>query len=181
MKVEAIGYGAGARDGARRPNVLRVLVGQSDAAENVDKVEVLETNLDDVSPEAVAYCTESLLGAGALDVYAVPIHMKKSRFGVVLTVICRCESVESLQRIIFAETTTFGIRRHSVLRAKMQRRHETVQTPFGEIRIKVGERDDAVTASPEYTDCEVAARKHGVALREVMDAAARAWTTTAES
>ncbi len=175
MIVDSIGYGAGTRDGARCPNILRVLVGRTAGEGDADEITVLETNLDDVSPEAVGYCMEQLLAEGALDVYAMPIHMKKSRSGVVLTVLCKPNQVAAMERTIFAETTTFGIRRHNVSRAKMQRRHETVSTPFGEIRIKVGKRDGIITVSPEYVDCRAAAREHGVALREVIAAANAAW------
>lgn len=175
MTVTAIGYGAGTRDGKKRPNVLRVLIGREAGDGDADEIAVLETNLDDASPELVGHCIERLFDAGALDVYAVPIHMKKSRSGVVLTVLCGHDQVAGMERILFAETTTFGIRRHSVARAKMRRRHETVLTPFGEVGMKIGERDGAVTVSPEYEDCKEAAQKHSVPLREVIAAANVAW------
>jgi len=175
MTVDSIGYGAGTRGGRMRPNVLRVLIGQAARDGDTDEIAVLETNLDDASPEVVGHCMERLLTEGALDVYAVPIHMKKSRTGVVLTVLCELGRVEAMQRLLFAETTTFGVRRHNVARVKMRRRHVTVNTPFGDIRVKVGERDDVVTVSPEYEDCQAAARKHDVPLREVIAAANAAW------
>ena len=175
MTVTAIGYGAGTRDGQRRPNVLRVLVGQAVGDSDADEVAVLETNLDDASPELVGHCMERLFEAGALDVYAVPIHMKKSRTGVVLTVLCGHDRVQAMERILFAETPTFGVRRHSAVRAKMRRRHETVITPFGEFRMKIGERNGVVTVTPEFEDCRAAAQKHHVALREVIAAANAAW------
>lgn len=181
MTIEAIGYGAGTRDGKTRPNVLRVLIGQMGGSEEVDEVTVLETNLDDASPELVGHCMERLLQEGALDVYALPIHMKKSRSGVMLTVLCEPHRAAAMERIVFAETTTFGIRRHNVIRTKMRRRHETVATPYGELRMKVGERDGVVTASPEYEDCKAAAERHGVALRDVVAAVHAAWTKSQPS
>ena len=176
MTISSIGYGAGAREGAKLPNLLRVLVGQVSGDGEVDEITVLETNLDDASPELVAHCMERALNGGALDAYAVPIHMKKSRSGVVLTVLCRPGQVPAMERVLFSETPTFGIRRHTVTRAKLRRRHETVTTPYGDLRIKVGEHEGIVTASPEYEDCKAAAMKHGIALREVIAAANAAWS-----
>lgn len=176
LTISAIGYGAGTREGAKLPHLLRVLVGEVSGDGEVDEIAVVETNLDDASPELVAHCMERALEAGALDTYAVPIHMKKSRSGVVLTVLCRLEQVPAMERVLFAETPTFGVRRHTVARAKMQRRHETVTTPYGDVRIKVGEREGVVTASPEYEDCKAVAIEHGIALREVIAAANAAWS-----
>lgn len=175
MTLKAIGYGAGTREGQKRANVLRVLIGEATEDGDADEIAVLETNLDDASPELVGHCIERLLNEGALDVYAVPIHMKKSRSGVVLTVLCPHHQVPVMERILFAETTTFGVRRHSVARVKMRRRHETVTTPYGDVQMKVGERSGVVTASPEFEDCRAAALKHGVSLREVIAAANASW------
>jgi uncharacterized protein (TIGR00299 family) protein len=176
LAISTIGYGAGAREGAKLPNLLRVLVGRVSGDGEVDEITVLETNLDDASPELVAHCMERALDTGALDAYAVPIHMKKSRSGVVLTVLCRPEQVPAMERLLFTETPTFGIRRHTVTRAKMRRRHETVTTPYGDVRIKVGEHEGIVTACPEYEECKAAAMKHGIALRAVIAAANAAWS-----
>jgi uncharacterized protein (DUF111 family) len=101
--------------------------------------------------------------------------MKKSRPGVVLTVLCNHDKTPAMEAIVFAETPTFGVRKHTVSRATMRRRYETVTTPFGAIRIKLGERVGAVTASPEYEDCKAAAQQHGAALRDVIAAANKAW------
>ncbi|UCE59234.1 MAG: nickel pincer cofactor biosynthesis protein LarC [Phycisphaerales bacterium] len=178
MTIRAVGYGAGTREGQTCPNLLRVILGETAGGGDTDQVAVLEANLDDVSPEVVGYCLQRLLSEGALDAYAVPIHMKKSRTGVVLTVLCDSTGVDAMERIIFAETTTFGIRRHVVQRAKLRRRHVTVDTAFGEIRMKVGQRDGADTVAPEYEDCAAAADKHKAPLRTVMAAAVEAWTAT---
>ena len=176
MTLETLGYGAGTREGKRRPNLLRVLIGQADDRSDTDEIAVLETNIDDASPQMVGHCFDRLLGAGALDVYTMPIQMKKSRSGLVLTVLCEERDTAAMERILFAETTTFGIRRHRVSRVKMRRSHLPVETPFGKIRVKVGRRDDIETASPEYEDCRKAAGKYGVSLREVMAAAQVAWS-----
>lgn len=181
MTVDSVGYGAGTRDGGELPNLLRVLVGRLTGEGEGDEIAVLETNLDDASPELVGHCLERLLDAGALDVYTVPIQMKKSRSGVVLTVLCRYQQVPVMERILFAETTTFGVRRHNVHRACLTHRHETVATAYGELRIKIGERDGIVTASPEYEDCKAAAHEHDVPLREVMAAVSKAWAVQRNS
>jgi len=175
MIVRTIGCGAGTRDGQTRPNVLRVMLGEPEDAGETDEVVVLETNLDDTTPEIVAYAGERLLAAGALDVYTLPIQMKKGRTGVLLTVLCEPSSARELEAVVFAETPTFGVRRTTMRRSKLRRRHETVRTPFGPIRMKVGEREGTETVSPEYEDCRAAAGTAGVPLRVVMAAAHKAW------
>lgn len=180
MTLSSIGYGAGTRDGQKIPNVLRVFLGQAEGGDT-DRITVLETNLDDASPELVGHCMERLLNEGALDVYAVPIHMKKSRTGVVVVVLCEPGQASAMQRILFAETTTFGIRRFQADRTKLRRRHETVTTRFGEIRVKIGEAEGVATVSPEYEDCKAAAVEHGVALREVIAAANQVWAALRQS
>lgn len=175
MRITAVGYGAGSREGRTRPNLLRVIVGEAVEEGDVDLITVLETSIDDATPEVIGHCVERLLNEGALDAYAVPIQMKKSRPGVLLTVLCTPNRVRAMEQVLFAETTTFGVRRHDVERRKLPRRHETVTTPFGKVRMKVGERDGVMTASPEYDDCRAAAEKHRVALRDVMAAANQAW------
>ncbi len=181
MTIQSVGYGAGSREGRSTPNVLRVLIGEADHRGDVDEIVVLETNLDDASPELIGHCMARLLDEGALDVYLVPIHMKKSRSGVLLTVLCEHSRQRAMERILFAETTTFGIRRHRAQRVKMRRRFEVVSTDFGEIRMKVGVREGAETASPEFEDCKEAAARNGVSLRVVMAAADSAWRTAPES
>jgi len=175
MTLREVGYGAGAREGHTRPNVLRVMIGEAPGSGDADQIAVLETNLDDASPQIVAHCIEQLLSEGALDAYAVPIHMKKSRAGVLLTVLCDHDRICAMERILFAETTTFGIRRYTVQRSKMHRRHETVNTPYGQVRIKLGQWQDVSTASPEFEDCRAAANRHGVSLRAVIAATNIAW------
>ncbi|MCP4251638.1 MAG: nickel pincer cofactor biosynthesis protein LarC [bacterium] len=176
MSIERIGYGAGRREGRNRPNLLRVMLGTPVATLETDEIVVLEANLDDASPEVVGYCVERLLEAGALDAYLVPIYMKKSRPAVVLTALAEPGRVAEMERIIFAETTTLGVRRHLARRTKLPRTLERVETPYGPIGVKIGRQgDEVVTTAPEYEDCRAAAKHHGVPLRVVMDAALRTW------
>ncbi len=181
MTLETIGCGAGRRDGQTRPNLLRVMLGRAvDATAEQDEVIVLEANIDDATPETVGHACERLLSAGALDVYCTSIVMKKNRPAIKMTVLCQPAAVEEMESLLFAETPTFGVRRHRAERRKLERRHVTVQTEFGPIRVKVGLRDGTmVTASPEYDDCRAAALDSDAPLREVMAAAQRAWGTSA--
>jgi len=191
MVPKAIGYGAGARKGESMPNCLRVIIGKeratttgqgADDAER-DSAWLLEANLDDATGETVGAAAEAVLAAGALDVWLTPVMMKKGRPGVVLACLADEAGREAVEAVIFRETTTFGVRRQRVDRAKLAREHVPVQTPFGTVRVKVGRRrasrdagqGAAVTASPEYEDCLRLAREAGVALREVAEAARAAW------
>ena len=115
----------------------------------------------------VGYCTERLFAAGALDVFAVPIQMKKSRPGVLLTVICEPATVAELEAILFRETATFGVRRHTAHRTKLHREAVTVETPWGPVKAKRGWREGFAVVTPEYDDCARVAREHDVPLRDV--------------
>ena len=182
MQIERCGYGAGSREGQKRPNVLRLFVGEAaETGDLTDEVVVLEANLDDATGEQIGHAFAALLGAGALDVFTTPIMMKKNRPGVLLSVLATPEQQAACEEILFAETTTLGVRRHVCSRRKLARDVATVETRFGAIRMKLGRRGDVVTlASPEYEDCASAARKNGVSLREVMDEAAHVWRATRE-
>lgn len=176
MRIDHIGMGAGYREGKRRPNVLRVLVGSDVETPEMDRITVLEANLDDSTPEIVGHAIERLLAAGALDAYCLPIQMKKSRPGLLLTVLAEVPQAGALESIMFAETTTFGIRRHDVLRSKLSRRIETVDTRYGPLKVKIGGRGGCVVSvAAEYEDCRAAAAAHDVPLREVMSEAVTVW------
>ncbi|NOT01724.1 MAG: nickel pincer cofactor biosynthesis protein LarC [Phycisphaerales bacterium] len=176
MTLERVGVGAGSRQGQHRPNVFRLLLGRVGAAHNADCVVVLEANVDDATPEILGHTLDGLLDAGALDAYILPIQMKKSRPGAMITALAEPDRVARIEEVLFAETTTFGIRRHEVLRTKLERTFVTVQTRFGPIRIKEGRSGDRViTASPEFEDCRKAAEEHNAPLREVMNDATHAW------
>ncbi|SIO61923.1 hypothetical protein SAMN05444166_6896 [Singulisphaera sp. GP187] len=172
MTIESIGLGAGTRELPGQANILRLLVGQISMPASSDRVWVLETNLDDLPGEIVGYTTEQLMKAGALDTFLTPIQMKKNRPGVMVTVLCDEDRINALEEILFRETTTLGIRRYPVSRHKLKRQATEVETSFGPIRGKLGWRDDRPPVfSPEHDDCARVASEHGVALREVYDAA----------
>jgi len=165
MKIERVGYGAGTRDLPNLPNCLRVFVGES--VEGDSQVVVMETNIDDLTPEIAGYVSGRLLAEGALDVFLTPVQMKKNRPGMLLTLIVEPGSEERFAQILFAETTTFGIRHHRASRLVMERESVAVQTGFGEVRVKVGRFRGVETASPEYEDCRRIAERAGLPLREV--------------
>ena len=176
MRVEKIGYGAGTRDFAGHPNVVRLTIGESRAALKLSQetVTLLESNLDDLNPQVFGYVMERLLETGALDVFGVPVQMKKSRPGMVLTVLCRPEDAAKLTEVIFAETSTLGVRRRDDQRQALARRFVTVATEWGEVRMKVASMNGTVTNfAPEYEDCRKIASEHGVPLKSVMQAAVR--------
>ncbi len=178
MKIEAIGYGAGSLESEEFPNVLRLILGQitSEAEANADSVCLLETNIDDVSGELVGSATEKLFRHGALDVFTTPIYMKHGRPAEQISVICKVEDVQQLEQILFEEGLTFGIRRQILQRSKLAREFVTIQTKFGEIRIKTGILGGKiVNAKPEFSDCISAAKKHNVAVKAVLDAAIAAY------
>jgi uncharacterized protein (TIGR00299 family) protein len=171
MTIDRIGHGAGTKDFLEQPNILRLFIGEVNpergGAER-DTVVVLETNIDDAPPEFIGYCFERLLEAGALDVFTIPIQMKKNRPGVLLSVIAEPDRAADLEAILFRETATFGIRRYRAERTKLQREMATVQTPWGPVKAKRGRRSDGLEVlSPEYEDCARVARERGVPLREV--------------
>lgn len=170
MIISRVGCGAGKRNPIEWPNLLRVFLGTTTTETLTDSVVVLETNLDDVSPEVIGYCFEELLKAGALDVYMSPIQMKKQRPGVMFGVIAPANRVAALEAIIFRETGTFGIRRYPAARSVLQREWKAVTTPWGTVRAKVGRRDGVQIVTPEYEDCARVAREHQVPLREVFSA-----------
>src|SRR5262249_34092723 len=183
MRVEAIGHGAGMKDFLDQPNLLRVFVGESAMAEvnpaERDQVWMLETNLDDVPGEVIGYCFERLFAAGALDVFSVPIQMKKNRPGVLLSVLATDSAVAELEAILFRQTGTLGIRRHRVERSKLRREAVTVNTPGGPGQGKRGWREGPGGFAPEYESCARVARERGVALRDVYEAVRKAASANA--
>ncbi len=153
-----------------------VVPGAPTPAPAADDIYVLETHLDDLSPQLMAHLAERLMAAGALDVGLSPLLMKKGRPGQRLTVVCRAGDRKPLTELIFRESTTLGVRAYPVERDELERRHIEVETPYGRIRIKLGLlRGEVVNAAPEYDDCLAAAEQHGVPLKEVMFAAMAAF------
>lgn len=178
MKIDRIGYGAGTRDGKTRPNILRLLIGTAAKSAPLleDEVVVLETNLDDATGQQIGRAVDALFAAGALDVFTLPIQMKKNRPGVLLSVITEPATADACEAAMFAHTPTFGVRRQTWSRRKLDRRIERVSTPFGEIRVKLGLRGAVICiVAPEYDDCAAAAEKHGASLHDVSYAAESAW------
>ncbi len=173
-RLLAAAHAFGHRDyGARRPNVLRACLYESDEAP-VEAAEclVLETNLDDLSGEGLGILMERLRAAGALDVYGIPLQMKKNRPGTMVGVIARPEDREKLLDVFFREGTTLGVREHLARRMCLPRRQVPVATAYGEVRIKVGTwRGEDVIRAPEMEDCLVRAREHNVPARRVYEAA----------
>lgn len=165
-------YSFGHRTLNGRPNLLRATLYETAEDQTADEVLVLECNLDDTTPELVGCLFDELLEAGALDVFTTPVFMKKQRQGILLTVLCRPADRTALLDLIFRESTTFGIRERLEQRTVLDRHFEAVETPFGEVRIKIGKRNGmVVTASPEIGDCRRLAQENGVATRTVYDAA----------
>lgn len=172
MKLNAIGYGAGGRD-LSIPNIIRLLLGEQDTT-TIESLVLLETNIDDNTPEVFGYVMEKLLEAGALDVFFTPIQMKKNRPATLLSVLCRPAESNALKEILFYETSTLGVRRQMVERHCLERFTETSQTPYGPIQIKTVRLPDGTTKSaPEYEDCRQAAKKHNVSLQDVYAAASK--------
>ena len=176
-KISKAGYGAGTRELPGQPNVVRVTVGDSMAATNViapEVISVLEANIDDLNPQVFGYVMDRLMDAGALDVFGTPVQMKKGRPGMLLTVLARTEETQKLSKIIFSETTTLGIRMREERRQVLMRRAVAVNTPWGEVRMKVANLNGTVTNyAPEYEDCRRIASEHAVPLKTVMQEAMR--------
>lgn len=176
MTIEAIGYGAGQRDLEEQPNLLRLLVGQAADESPTEQLVVLETNLDDATGEQIGHCLECLFEAGALDAYTTAIGMKKSRPGVMLSVLCQPSDVQQLEAILFRESGTLGIRRTPVARRALPRESRSVDTRFGTVPGKVAQLPDGKKRfSPEYEACRQIAQRAGVALTDVYEAAHRAF------
>jgi hypothetical protein len=176
MELKAVGCGAGARDDAQTPNVLRVLVGETQTAAGDAEGQILEitATLDNLSGEVLGYLFERLPAAGALEVSLLPATLKKSRAGVHLVVLAPAARLGSVAGAIFRETPTLGLRYAPVSRIKLERRFEEVATPWGAVKVKCGLfQGSLVTASPEYEDCRRLAEAAGVPLREVQAEAAR--------
>jgi pyridinium-3,5-bisthiocarboxylic acid mononucleotide nickel chelatase len=177
MRIERVGYGAGDRDFADTPNVLRVLVGEAAEASAGETIVVLACEIDDMNPQIFGVLMEQLYAAGALEVFYQPVQMKKNRPGTLVTVLAAPDRREALLAIVFRETTTIGVRYHEVQRERLEREIVTVETSLGPVRIKVSRRQGAiVNASPEFDDCARLAAERGVAVKDVQAAATRAWT-----
>jgi uncharacterized protein (TIGR00299 family) protein len=173
MKIESVGYGAGSTDLPDRPNVMRLLVGVATATEKGEQwdppVIVIEANLDDMSPQIYGYFVEQALAAGALDVFSSSVQMKKNRPGLLVTLLAEPENLNRLIDLVFRETTTIGVRTHEVRRRTLKREIVAVETPLGEIRMKISRLNGTMlNAAPEYEDCQRLAAQKGIPLKEVL-------------
>lgn len=176
MRISTSGYGAGGKD-LQQPNVLRLVLGDA-VSNNVEDapIVVLETNIDDMNPELYEHVADRLFERGALDVFLIPIHMKKNRPAVMLSIIAPAERADELAGIILDETTSLGVRFTEMRRRCLPREIHSVETPYGTIHVKVARRAGFDTPAPEYDDCRRAAREHGIPLARVYAAAQQAWT-----
>jgi uncharacterized protein (TIGR00299 family) protein len=184
MRIDTIGYGAGSRDLADTPNVLRVLVGESAELPEASRQEgaaaqsvvVIEAEIDDMNPQIFGVLMDQLLAGGALDVFYTPIQMKKYRPGTLLTIVAPPDAREPLTTIVFRESTTIGVRYREMQREVLDRDVLAVATPLGEIRFKVARRDGRIlNASPEFDDCVRIARERDVPVKDVQAAATKAF------
>ena len=191
LVAERIGFGLGTRDNKTRPNVLRTVLGNQSGVQSpksevagarasgldweIDRIAVLETNLDDISGEILGRFVETALAAGALDVFHTPIQMKKNRPGVLLTVLCAEAGADMFSELILRETTAFGVRRTIAERRKLRREFATVKTKFGSATVKLGKLNGKVVqAAPEFESCKKLAAQKKVPLKTVYEAAAKA-------
>jgi pyridinium-3,5-bisthiocarboxylic acid mononucleotide nickel chelatase len=197
MRIDKTGYGAGSREFPDHPNLLRLTIGEAASADVIpqiatqgavgesngvatDRIAILEATLDDLNPQVLAYAMERLLAEGALDVYSVPVQMKKNRPGTLLTVLAKPGDADRLTKVMFAETTTLGVRRRDEARQVLARRWETVETSWGPVRIKIANMNGTVSNyAPEFEDCRRIAAEHHVPLKTVMQEALRAFSQRA--
>lgn len=173
MKAEKVAYGAGTRNFRNFPNVLRLTVGetveQHESLFPVEEISVLEANVDDMTPQVFGYAMERALEEGALDVFGTAVQMKKNRPGMLLTVLCRTEDSQRLTRLILAETTTLGVRMRRESRVALVRRHVSVTTKWGDVRMKLANLNGSISNyAPEYEDCRRIATEQNVPLKTVM-------------
>ncbi len=174
MSVETIGYGAGTRNPPAFPNVLRLSLGQT--ADSGQLITILETAVDDATPQLLAHTAELALAQGALDVMLTPVIMKKGRPGTLVTILANPSESAHFTSLLLRELPTLGVRTRTETRTILDRTHTTVQTPYGPIRIKIGSLNgSALNAQPEYEDCHTAATIHKIPLKQVHQAALTAY------
>jgi uncharacterized protein (TIGR00299 family) protein len=176
LTIERVGYGAGARDNPQTPNVLRILIGKAADRLPVDRVVVIECEIDDMNPQLFGSAMDRLYGAGALEVFYVPVQMKKNRPGTLLTVVAPPELRSTLADVIFRETTTIGLRHYEVEREVLQREIVRVDTAVGAVRFKLAWREGrVVNAVPEFEDCQAIARARNLSVKDVQAIALHAY------
>lgn len=178
MVLEKIGLGAGSKDLAL-PNLLRIWLGtepKKPSGKILEPICVLETQIDDLNPQAIGYTFDALFQAGAVDVFTQGISMKKSRPGILLTVICPPNLVAACEEVIFRETSTLGIRHLTQQRSILDREFQQIETPYGVVKIKIARQDNQiVNVQPEYEDCAQLAKKHNQPWRVIHQSALNSW------
>ena len=172
-EIDRIGYGAGTKQFADRPNLLRLILGRESGEFVVDELVEVAANIDDLNPQIYGHVCDRLFAAGARDVTITPTIMKKGRPAVTLAVLAEARSRDAIARVIFAETSTIGLRFHPVARLKLERRVIEVDTRFGKLRVKVAGPAGGVprTVAPEYDDCRAAALEYGTPIKLVIEEA----------
>ncbi len=177
MTIEHTGYGAGARDLSGLANVVRITIGeavQKEQSANSEMVTVIETAVDDLTPQLVGYVMEQALAAGALDVMVTPVQMKKNRPGHLFTLLCEREKANSLCNLLLRETTTLGVRVREERRQCLQRKIATVSTTWGDVHVKLAYLNGELTnCSPEFDDCRRIAEQHKIPLKIVIQEVTR--------
>ena len=176
LRVRQVGYGAGDRDLAGTPNVVRVVIGDDGAAGNLQRVVVIESEMDDMNPQIFGVLMDRLHAAGALDVFYAPIQMKKNRPGTLVSIVALPADREALAGLLFRETTTIGVRFQEMDRERLERERVTVETPLGPVRFKLATRNgDLVNAAPEFDDCLRLAERHDLSVKAVQALATKAY------
>jgi uncharacterized protein (TIGR00299 family) protein len=176
MRVGAIGYGAGDKDFKAHPNVVRLMVGESAGPAATETILTLECEIDDMNPQLFGPLMDRLHSAGALDVFYTPVQMKKGRPGTLVTIVARPDRREALAAVLFAETTTLGVRYQEMRRERLDREIVNVATPLGPVRVKVARRDGRiVNAAPEFDDCARIAGERRLPIKDVQALAVKAW------
>ncbi len=173
--LQAVGYGSGTRTLPDRPNVLRALLGQ-ETTSTTNPLLQIEVNLDDLSPEILAFAMEKLLLAGAKDVWLTPIQMKKGRPAQKLALLCEKKLLPQIEKILLQETSTFGFRYFPVERRILEREYRKISTEYGPISIKIGmKKGEILTIAPEFEECKRIANEQNIPLKKVYEAALRSW------
>ena len=176
LRVRQVGYGAGDRDLAGMPNVVRVVIGDDGAAGGLQRVVVIESEIDDMNPQIFGVLMDRLHAAGALDVFYAPIQMKKNRPGTLVSIVALPADREALAGLLFRETTTIGVRFQEMDRERLERERVTVETPLGPVRFKLATRNgDLVNAAPEFDDCLRLAERHDLSVKAVQALATKAY------
>lgn len=183
LRVSTAGYGAGGRETPGQPNLLRLLIGEEAAQPNTpEPIAILETVIDDSTPQLIAYVTELLLEAGAWDVYRIPVQMKKGRTGVQISVLCHPDRVPTLRDLLFRETTTIGLHWRVEYKISLAREFKEVQTEWGPVRMKIARwpSGEIANAAPEYEDCRRLATEHSIPLKVITEQARRVFAAREE-